>query len=503
MSVVLIQDSFFLGDSGEVYTTSPAGTWYNGSALYASKASAEMSGNLHATFQGTSISFVGVSPPSSDSTSFIVAMDSNANYTATYPSYAVGDQTIADYVLITAGSHTNLTGQTIFVDDSNEEITWSGDWWTANDYNVPTGAYDIAPAGNGSHTSTSMGDSFTFLFAGTTINVYGIMSWGSSGTIGALFSVDGYSTSLTFTAANTTSSNGLTNSTNYPLFSNTTLSSGNHTLTVNVTTVSGNLPFIIDYLTYHPNFDNVNSKPQFTGQTGTGSGSSSSGSSSGSGPATSSSSASSTKTHIGAIAGGAVGGVLAIAAVLIAILVYRRRRNRLDQPRYSEALRKTDVLLDSSSSDKLISPPMMEHNVMYPMRHIHRAPGSDYESSSGYASTSGHPSSTADVSKMTIAEKQAELRRRMDEISGLMQQVETQTSASGSGKAIPVDELQARIEQLTKENERLMSTYVLPPAYELEGEDGTESSDIASRSEELTSVSGGRQTLVREEKRVL
>jgi hypothetical protein len=115
-------------------------------------------------------------------------------------------------------------------------------------------------------------------------------------------------------------------------------------------------------------------------------------------------------------------------------------------------------------------------------------------------STSGHPSSTADLSKMTIAERQAELRKRMDEISGLMQ-AEIQTSASsGSEKEIPVNELQARIDQLTKENERLTSTYVLPPAYELEGGDGTEGSDIASRSDEFTS---GRQTLVREEKRVL
>lgn len=182
------------------------------------------------------------------------------------------------------------------------------------------------------------------------------MSWGSSGTIGASFSVDGYSTSRTFTA-NATANNGLTNSTNYQLFSNTTLSSGNHTLTVNVTSVSGNLPFIIDYLTYRPNFDDVDSKPQFTGQTETGSGSSSSGSSSGSGPTTSSSSgsASSSKSHTGAIAGGAVGGILAIASVLTAIFICRRRRNRLDQPRYSK---KTDLLLDSSSSDKLVSAQM-------------------------------------------------------------------------------------------------------------------------------------------------
>ncbi|KAJ3856621.1 hypothetical protein EV368DRAFT_13160, partial [Lentinula lateritia] len=234
---------------------------------------------------GTSISFVGVTPPSNESTTFLVVIDSDANYTATYPTSVVGgmwytsprvadqatyhginlygmDQIIADYVLVTAGSQTNLTDQTIFVDDSNPEIAWSGQWWSADNYQVVTGAYDLTPAGNGTHTSSSAGDTFTFSFAGTTINVYGIMSWGSTGSVKASFNVDGYTTSQTFTA-NTAANNGLTNSTNYPFYSNTSLSSGNHTLTVNVTSVSGNLPFIIDYLTYQPNFDNIDSKPNF------------------------------------------------------------------------------------------------------------------------------------------------------------------------------------------------------------------------------------------------
>lgn len=151
---------------------------------------------------------------------------------------------------------------------------------------------------------------------GTTINVYGIMSWGSTGSVQASFNVDGYTTSQTFTA-NTAANNGLTNSTNYPFYSNTSLSSGNHTLTVNVTSVSGNLPFIIDYLTYQPNFDNIDSKPNFTAQAGIGS--STVPNSNPSSSAGSTSSDKTSKSHTGAIAGGVIGGLLAIAAILGAI----------------------------------------------------------------------------------------------------------------------------------------------------------------------------------------
>ncbi|KAF8827751.1 hypothetical protein HHX47_DHR4000260 [Lentinula edodes] len=505
MSVILIQDNYFLAETGGVWTNLSTGTWYNGSALFASKADATTNGILYASFQGTSISFVGVTPPSNESTTFLVDIDSEANYTATYPTSAVGgtwytspnvadqatyhainlygmDQIIADYVLVTAGSQTNLTDQTIFVDDSNPEIAWSGQWWSADSYEVVTGTYDLAPAGNGTHTSTFAGDAFTFTFAGTTINVYGIMSWGSTGSVKASFSVDGYSTSQTFTA-NTAANNGLTNSTNYPFYSNTSLSSGNHTLTVNVTSVSGNLPFIIDYLTYQPNFDNIDSKPNFTAQAGIGSSTgpdSNPGSSAGS-----TSSDTTSKSHAGAIAGGVIGGLLAIAAILGGILLWRRR-SRFDKPKYSARGRAN--VLDSNERLMVETP----GNILYPMQHLAqdlksvsgppKALSTEMHSGSDYTSASGATTPTApgsDSSRpLTVNEKQTELRRRLDEIASLMQQMEVQTSADSSSSA-PVKgsgdsnvlDLQARIDRLTRENERLMETYVVPPAYE--GVEGT------------------------------
>lgn len=79
-------------------------------------------------------------------------------------------QIILDYVLVTAGTQTNFTGQTIFIDDSNLEIVWLGQWVTANDYTIETGSYQVMPAGNGTHTSNTPGDSFSFTFAGPSLS---------------------------------------------------------------------------------------------------------------------------------------------------------------------------------------------------------------------------------------------------------------------------------------------------------------------------------------------
>lgn len=53
MSVTIIQDSYFLGTTGGIWTDSTMG-WYNGTAVYASKANSTTADHdlVHATFQG-------------------------------------------------------------------------------------------------------------------------------------------------------------------------------------------------------------------------------------------------------------------------------------------------------------------------------------------------------------------------------------------------------------------------------------------------------------------
>lgn len=85
---------------------------------------------------------------------------------------------------------------------------------------------------------------------------------------------------------------------------------------------------------------------------------------------------------------------------------------------------------------------------------------------------------------MTTAHKQAELRRRVEEINSLMQQMDGegsgQSSSSAAERTIPShNELQARIDMLTRENEMLMAS-VPPPLYE---ENSPESSDVVTGNE--------------------
>lgn len=195
------------------------------------------------------------------------------------------------------------------------------------------------------------------------------MSFGSSGSINAIFSLDGESAAPRSFTANQNENNGLMNATNYQLFSATDLSAGEHTLRVNVTGVTGNLPFIIDYITYVPSFFNLASKPDFSGQPGIGSSnsnssgssnSSSTGSSGGNGSSSDTSSSGSSKTPTGAIAGGVVGGLVVIAAVIGAILYFRRRRTK-----QSEYLEPTPYI---PSNDKIVTQPFHDPNGESPLK---------------------------------------------------------------------------------------------------------------------------------------
>jgi len=363
---------------------------------------------------------------------------------------------------------------------------------------------------------------------GISINVYGVMPWGSDGSIGATFSVDGHSTAQTFTA-NGAASNGLTNATNYAFFQNTSLSSGNHTLTVNVTSVSGNMPFIIDYLTYIPNFANLDSKPNFTGQAGISSGSDS-GSSSGPTPSSSGSGSgnsdvsTSTKTSAGAIAGGVVGSLVVIAAILAAIFFYRRRHFRPEQSRYS--MRTTDL---SESNDQLVSTPFTPFTDIprtsnpIPVKRMESdlapsvtAPstvvsGPTYsEKSRGavlawngsedreYTSTSGYSTPPLGSTPSPGGPRATELRKQITHLERQLE--EEQMAAQSSSSGVNVSELQARINMLVAENERLRGD-VAPPAYM----DGADDSDIRRGSDrnDGTSSSGGRSQNPRDEKQAL
>ncbi|THU75812.1 hypothetical protein K435DRAFT_880139 [Dendrothele bispora CBS 962.96] len=207
-----------------------------------------------------------------------------------------------DYALVTATNTSNLEDKTIFVDDDDAEITWSG--WTRQadrSYGIIGVMYintsiqfpsqitsqpvQALPHGNSVHQSNTQGDSFVFKFAGESILVGGFTpgtpgdqpvseasyfsdssdssdfadsSKNSGGALTMKFDVDGNSTlNSYFTQANETSLH-------FIYFSDPDLSTGNHTLTVTIHSVSGDIFAFIDYITYKPIFSTLADKPDFS-----------------------------------------------------------------------------------------------------------------------------------------------------------------------------------------------------------------------------------------------
>ncbi|KAK7028916.1 hypothetical protein VNI00_014750 [Paramarasmius palmivorus] len=179
----------------------------------------------------------------------------------------IGGPSYIDYALIEVGSTTSLAGKTIFVDDANDEIWYTGQWTV-----LPSALYshqspDRTPgpklpdgyhhtANRTARFSTTPGDFFEFHFAGTSISVYGFYSPPANYTVD--FFVDNeISTQVQYKlGANEWMMN-------YKLYENTMLSPGNHTLVVKITNLQDGSRFFLDYITYTPSFSFVHEKPAF------------------------------------------------------------------------------------------------------------------------------------------------------------------------------------------------------------------------------------------------
>jgi hypothetical protein len=98
----------------------------------------------------------------------------------------------------------------------------------------------------------------SFLFAGTSISVYGIFSWNKPGALSATFAVDGAPIPQTYNQTDVVRDVGETP--NFLFYSLDDLSAGNHTLIVSIT-AANNRTFILDYITYTPSFATLSSMP--------------------------------------------------------------------------------------------------------------------------------------------------------------------------------------------------------------------------------------------------
>ncbi|KAF7329530.1 Gpr1 family protein [Mycena kentingensis (nom. inval.)] len=261
------------------------------------------------------------------------------------------------YALVEVGEFTNLTGQTILVDDTSTEIAWRGGWKSkaAGEYasltkvncqlpiSTPSKPDNLTftpftatmfPHGNSTHATGTKGDEFEFHFAGTSINVYGVapgavnsQSW----QLEMVFSLDGTTnTTQTYTASsNTDNYAGPGLLTNYLYFSATHLSAGNHTLVGTILDVAGTEGTMahIDYLTYEPSFATMHEKPKFSVSSGSSNTTDSGGGGGTRQPASTNGGGGHSDPPVGGIVGGVLGGVVAIG-LLIFGLVWNARRKR-------------------------------------------------------------------------------------------------------------------------------------------------------------------------------
>ncbi|KAF8878214.1 hypothetical protein BD779DRAFT_1218951 [Infundibulicybe gibba] len=323
--------------------------WYRGSSAwpaFAADANGDTGvyGSLNYTFHGTSIAFVGNTPPSKDTQTVTVTIDDNLPYNASYddpnpqtyrqwyqsPDLDDGIHTIqlnnivgaaVDFITVSVGPGTPLVGQKIIVDDDDPSIVYSGNW-TRN--GSPFFCAESPPKGlpfhNGTHQSTTPGDTAAVRFTGSSIALYGIFSWVTLGSMSVTYTLDGSSSITTYDVTPSTPefTSHLLQHQNYLLFSNDSFAPGDHTLLINVTKVD-NLTFLMDYLTYSPSFASLATKPNLTAPaTFT------------SLPPTSAHPASpeSSTSINGTVVGVAAGVVGAMAVLMLALFIIHNRRRR-------------------------------------------------------------------------------------------------------------------------------------------------------------------------------
>ncbi|KAF9024337.1 hypothetical protein BDZ89DRAFT_1069151 [Hymenopellis radicata] len=374
--------------------------WYNGSGTFAKNASAA---SIAYSFNGTSIAFSGNIPGGIDTYPFTVSIDNLLPI-------------VLDYVVVTAGPQTVLTGRTLVVDNNSSEISYSGQWTIKHDQ--PLGAltaptHALYPFDNGTHESTHIGDTATFRFEGTSVSVHTVRRNLVIGTLNVSFTVD----QLPPVAVSGNVDKQGDDQQNFVFYQTSGLQAGNHTLTINVTAISDGMVFSLDYFTYEPSFSFLSEKPSFNvAPTSTTSSIHSS-------TATEMSPSPGKSRNIGGIIGGAISGVV-ILSILTVLLLFGRRRRR----------RERQSLLPVSFNT---------------------------EDQSSTQTASAKPGPSTDASGRSDVPPQETTRRRADKIERYMGEARTPvTGASEDGR---LEELQRQIDALVAENARRLQ--VSPPAY--------------------------------------
>jgi len=476
-------------------------------------------GSLSMPFHGTSVAFFGNTPIAEASQWALFSIDGGTPYNSSYmdpappssrqwfksPTLPDTTHTInishiagtsVDFVVITAGRNTPLSGERLIVDDGDPSITYSGSWTVnTNTYTSRDNPHIGLPYGNATHQTCSTDASATFRFSGTSAALYGLFSFDIFGTISATYTMDGFPTNATYTvnASSPEFTSGVKQLENYLLYSNDSLSSGDHTLQLQITNCVSQT-FALDYIIYTPSFATLASKPSLPLSSPSNSGSpnpsstllqtgslsslqSSSPSSTlvASKPGTQSN-ASTSASPKAAIVGGVLGGVTFLVLLLLFCLLWRRnsKRRTLLQP-MSPGVFPTDTPGPLSIQPFVLSTPTTgshspqtetkmgspispsRRQVLSPSNNVPRVISSDFSSSTGERETGRLSRSQVQRLQILIQDFNREINATSPDRDNT------------SFDSARITELHGRIAELTREHpgtDDVSQTSLLPPAYE-------------------------------------
>jgi len=336
--------------------------------------------NLPTSLLGRSVAFYGTTPAPPACQNMTISIDGGHPYQTDYnspnppPSYqrwyqspdladgkhtitvSLTDGTSIDYAVINPSRDTSLTGKSVIVDDDSAMIDYNGRWSRNIGDFGPGTKTGGSPFRNGTHRSWTPGEGFTFKFTGkilttfccrahshdllgTSIAIYGIFSWATLGVLSANYTLDGSTTSQSYSVTRNKPEyvNNAGEVSNFLLYSGNALPIGEHTLIANITQCT-NLSFILDYLTFTPSFSSFSLMPSVTTSTTKPTSTLTGGKADN--PLTSSTSKiepPEDRLSLVPIIVGVVGGLTFLALIGFTVLFIRRRRKRYTKGRRADS----------------------------------------------------------------------------------------------------------------------------------------------------------------------
>ncbi|KAJ3570929.1 hypothetical protein NP233_g4083 [Leucocoprinus birnbaumii] len=218
-------------------------------------------------------------------------------------------QLTLDYVIVQVDPSTVFQNTLVLISDSDPIIAYSGSW--QKDVSRFKTLQPFTFIGDYStRSSCNPGDTLSFDFSGSAIQLWGVFDWQLDGDVTASYTIDGAQIAQQRYEANIGSQQAIDGvQTNFPLFSKNGLSNGVHHVVVEIISCT-NQRFSLDYITYIPSFTSGSTAPA----SGT------------------ESSSSKRKFPVGAIAGIVVGAIALVAVTILMAFLYRRKRKTKADP---------------------------------------------------------------------------------------------------------------------------------------------------------------------------